>query len=232
MKRSRVLWVVGALGLGLFAAETSFGVIFPSKTGNWPKDWPAELEPLRKSSRTLDCATGTQEHIYTIPIPDKKTFDAIWPALLKVRTPGSPLTLYRTGEELSAGWGTLLSNERAAVRIYAPAWNLGGFKKKAAPAADAPPPAKADPELSTSIDWPEELRGDRGELPEYVTTDKPGNGKTLIAVDPAQDGHKGGGFFRFRARVDIELVVDGQAIDLNNVQFPGDARIIDRRFGK
>ena len=34
----------------------------------------------------------------------------------------------------------------------------------------------------------------------------------------------------YRARIDLELVVDGKIIDLNRIQIPSDAPIIDKRF--
>ena len=59
-------------------------------------------------------------------------------------------------------------------------------------------------------------------LPEYVTME---NGVPM----PATPGDGGTGFYH-RARVDIELIVDGDVVDLNRVALPNDTPIIDRRF--
>ena len=37
-------------------------------------------------------------------------------------------------------------------------------------------------------------------------------------------------YYRRRARIDIELIVDGDIVDLNRIPLPTDTPIIDKRF--
>ncbi len=81
--------------------------------------------------------------------------------------------------------------------------------------------------LRTGPPWPAELVSPKGELPEFVTSvDEDGK---LRWVDPRTAGGKGRGFL-YRARVDLELVIDGQVIDLNRIPLPTDTPVVDQRF--
>jgi hypothetical protein len=93
--------------------------------GMWPSDWPAELEPLRANAITIDVGTGTQEHIDEITFASSDEFIKAWPALLKVRTPGSPLRLRRISksEPKEGSWESIASNSTPKVRIFAPVAN-------------------------------------------------------------------------------------------------------------
>lgn len=85
-----------------------------SRQGEWPKDWPAELEPLRKQSRTL---TGGLANLtfHEIPFNKRDTFEAAWPQILKTRSRGTPITLFRGPHEY-------LGKMKAGVRIWHPAY--------------------------------------------------------------------------------------------------------------
>jgi hypothetical protein len=45
---------------------------------------------------------------------------------------------------------------------------------------------------------------------------------------PVQPGDENKGFY-YRARVDLELVADGEIIDLNRIKLPTEIPIIDKR---
>lgn len=219
MRRSSLIWVIALL---LLTAAKASALVMTVPEGMWPKDWPAELESLREHAVTLDVATGTQEHIYTIHFDNREEFEKHWPILMTLRTPGSPLTVSKVGSD--SGWGDLLSNAKPCVRIKGPTGSIVGAENlekldqliEEGKAAIVAPP------------WPKELVGSEGQLPEYVTTTRAMQGKLQwVAVEDVPAEQRG---FSFRARVDIELVVDGQVIDLNRIVLPDDARIIDRRF--
>jgi hypothetical protein len=65
-----------------------------SISGDWPKTWPRELEPLRKSSRTYVGPMVEQQH-FSIPFTKREEFETAWPHLLKVRSKGAPVILVR-----------------------------------------------------------------------------------------------------------------------------------------
>lgn len=232
MKCSR--WLVVTL-LTAFAAvllpSLVEAVVFPESGGNWPADWPAVLEPLRATSRTVRIATGTQETIYEIPISDPQTFDTVWVAVRTLATPGGQLTLYRKDSTLVHGWGHFLSNDRTTIRIFAPS---GGCLSKGgagiATSADIKEAVDKGQALLAKPPWPNSIIGPGGELPQYVTLDTDGEGHVVwVSADQPHDASKPRGFMN-RARVDIDLIVDGDTVDLNRIQLPDNVRVIDRRF--
>jgi hypothetical protein len=62
--------------------------------GEWPKSWPAELEPIRKQARTLVGPQIANRH-YQISFTKREEFEAAWPHFLKVKTKGAPIILVR-----------------------------------------------------------------------------------------------------------------------------------------
>jgi hypothetical protein len=81
--------------------------------GTWPESWPAELDPLRKQSRSLQ-GSALNLTFYEIRFTKREEFEASWPHILKVATKGIPITLLRGPHE---HMGTL----KAGVRIWHPA---------------------------------------------------------------------------------------------------------------
>jgi hypothetical protein len=131
--------------------------------GTWPGSWPDELEGLRDQSRTLEGPLVPLLH-YAIPFTERESFEAAWPHLLKVKTPGAPIVLRRgpsfwLGKEANAG-----------VCVHTP------------PAGQAP----------------------------VVDIDKIGG--------------------RWERTIYLELIVDGEIVDLNRISLPPDTPIIDERF--
>src|SRR5262245_20515811 len=62
--------------------------------GEWPKNWPAELEPIRKQARTYEGPVRLYR-FYLIPFTKREDFETAWPQLLKVKTKGAPIVLVR-----------------------------------------------------------------------------------------------------------------------------------------
>ncbi len=177
----RILLVGLSPLLMALAITDAVAVVGVNDRGNWPEKWPKELEPLREASRTIDVATGLQQKIYEIPIPDRTTFEKVWPAVLEVRTPGSPLTLYRKATPPPKAWGHFLSN--------------------------------------------------KGEIPEWAVMTKGDDGRSRwVPADPWNEKPGDPRGFYHRVRIDVELVVDGEVIDLNRVAFPEGVAVFDRRF--
>ena len=89
---NRSIALVAALTLG--AASSVYALYSVANEGLWPKDWPQELEPLRKQSRTLVGPLVEYQH-YAIPFTKREEFEAAWPHLLSVKTKGAPVVLRR-----------------------------------------------------------------------------------------------------------------------------------------
>lgn len=141
------------------AAFADYGV---EDKGTWPATWPQEMEPLRGQARTLEGPLVPLLH-YAIPFTKREQFEAAWPHLLKVTTPGTPIVLRK-----------------------APSFWLGG-EAKAGVCIHTPP---------------------EGEKP--LSAEEAGN--------------------NLQKTIYLELIVDGDIIDLNRIPLPADTPLIDERF--
>ena len=91
MKRATALLTL----IAFFAiCSTAFALYSVSYKGEWPKTWPAELEPLREHAHTLVGPMVEQRH-YEIPFTDRAEFEKAWPPLLEVKSKGAPIILVR-----------------------------------------------------------------------------------------------------------------------------------------
>lgn len=222
MRNRWLLSVVVLLVFGLL--REGMAIRFLSKTGDWPKNWPEELEPLRESARTIHVASGTQENVYEIPFNDRETFEQVWPAILRARSLHAPITLHRVEPE-----GGERAQKTPLVRIYGPSDGLIGWEARPGQRIDSEKVAVAIEEgraLRAAPPWPDEIIGDDGTLPEYVTAVKT-EGRRHWA--PIERGQKPVGF-QHRCRVDVHLYVDGEVIDLNRIKLPAETPIVDLRF--
>jgi hypothetical protein len=183
-----------------------------STTGDWPADWPRELEPLRAHARSTHVANGTQETIFEITFADRSSFEAAWPAILSLKTPGAPLRLFRVDTRPVKDPKEFTTPTVPTVKIFAPA---DAF-------APMPDHQRAGPTV-----WPKEIVGPKGELPEFVERETVGGKETWVVAPPAASDKDID--FRFRARIDLELIADDKIIDLNRIQLPA-SEIVDRRF--
>jgi hypothetical protein len=113
----------------LFAISSSVYALYSvSDSGTWPKAWPAELEPLRKQSRTLVGPMVEQSH-YEIPFTKREEFEAAWPFLLKVKSKGAPIILVRGPKT------DFFEVKPAGVLIHSPPANID---RKISPEAPIP----------------------------------------------------------------------------------------------
>ncbi len=161
MKRTAVIFVAIVLSL-VSSVDADYTW---TDTGTWPKSWPAELEPLRKQSRTFEGPTLPLLH-HAIPFTKRDEFESAWPHLLKIKSQGAPIVL-RRGPSFWLG-----DKATAGVCVHTP------------PAGEAP-----------------------------------------IADGKVAKGN-------WEKTIYIELIVDGEIIDLNRIPLPDDTPIIDERFTK
>lgn len=170
--------------LGVCPVYAQYSVV---NRGAWPNEWPKELEPLRKQSRTFDgpnpvgtlestlgakiakqtrAVEGPQQPLlhYAIPFTKREDFESAWPHILKVKSQGAPIIL-RSG---SSFW--LVKGAKAGVCVHTPP-----------------------------------------------------NGQTPVAGDKIKRG-------RWEETIYMELIVDGEIVDLNRLPLPADTPIIDERF--
>jgi hypothetical protein len=165
MKRSiAIVALVGCLLVSSASADYSV-----SDTGAWPSNWPKELEPLRKTSSTIQ---GSLADLVThhVPFTKREEFEAAWPHLLKIKTKGAPVILLKSPAK---HWH--FGETKAGVLIHTPS-----------------------------------QQGD------HIAVGEP------TRADEVRS--------RFIHTIYIELVVDGNIVDLNRIKLPDDGLIVDERF--
>jgi len=193
--------------------------------GTWPDTWPKELEQYRAQAKTHGVAHGISENVHEISFAKRDEFEKAWPHILKLRSSGTRLVLQTSpsiysvsGSEMGPGVRIL-----AAVTIIA-----GAANPEAQPKEEEDPLTgtelqelvKQGKMLKTGPPWPKYIMID-DELPEYVQA------KYVDGKQKWESVNAG-----IRARLDIELVVDGSIVDLNRIQLPPNTLIIDNRFNK
>lgn len=167
MKRLCILLATVTL---LTFCSTASALYSLSETGEWPKTWPEELEPLRKQARTLVGPQVENEH-YAIRFTKKEEFEAAWEHLLKVKSKGAPIILVR-GANFFLG-----DDAKAGIVVHCPP---------------------------------------RGQAVDPQSPAKPINTENV--------------HLRWMNANYIELVVDGDIVDLNRIALPTDTPIVDQRF--
>ena len=202
----------------LCAVCSVYALFEVTEKGAWPKSWPKELEPLRNQARTL--VHSQQGGIHEIPFTNREEFEAAWPHILAVKSKKAPLILMRSPDR------KYFNPIKAGVRILSP---LTGVLVTPKGTRYPPGAESAIPDgkfLKIGPPWPDYIKSESGVLPEYVEYE---NGK-WAPYDP----NSGKQFSRQmrRARIDIELIVDGEIVDLNRIPLPADTPIVDRRFKK
>lgn len=108
----------------ILSAGPLYALYSVKDSGDWPEDWPQELEPLRKQARTLEGPMLPQLH-YAIPFTTREEFEAAWPHILKVKTKGAPIVLRRGPSFWLDGKGD------AGVCIHTPPANAVQKNKRA-----------------------------------------------------------------------------------------------------
>jgi hypothetical protein len=191
------------------AAHDASALAMISERGEWPADWPEALEPYRSKAATIGVATGTQEDIYEIGFETRDEFEPIWHILCGLKSRNGTVTLFSPSSS-DARTVFVRTGKTAVVRIRS--HTRGGAASK-----------PGGPKLTPCPPWPDSAYLPDGTLPEYVTISE--DGQTWVPVN-SPNASKG---FHHRARVDLELIVDGQIIDLNRLRLPADTRIIDKR---
>jgi hypothetical protein len=114
------------------------------------------------------------------------------------------------------------------VRIYGPSIGYSSAKAGNGDVRQLEEQVREGRALRTSGPWPPEIVGPNGELPEFVVAQTDSNGRRTW-VSGEQDLAKGVPSFYHRARIDVELVVDGQILDLNRIPLPEGVKVIDQR---
>ena len=196
----------------IIAVCSVYAVYSVSREGAWPKIWPKELEPLRNQSRTL---THNVVDIHEIPFTSREAFESAWPHILTIKSKGVPLTL------LSSPDSRLDKPIKVGVRIHCPRTG-----ELVAPDGKEKSGIPAEKLLKVGPPWPDYLKSESVTLPEYVVVE---DGKWQPYDRKQAKRYKSRLTIR-RTQTAIELIVDGDVVDLNRIPLPPDTPIIDKRF--
>ncbi len=163
---------VGLIALACVAmCSPAYALWSIADKGTWPDNWPKEMEPLRKQSRSLTGGIMNQTY-YEISFTDREQFEAVWPKILSLKTKGAPVVLQRGPHNL------LTAPIKAGVRIHCAVPTSPTFKNPPIP---------------------------------------------LQHVDTLSE--------RWLYATYIELIVDGEVVDLNRISLPSvETPILDKRF--
>jgi len=125
MKKATVL-----VGLIILCAASSAHALWLeapcSQGGVWPKNWPNELEPLRKQSRQLVAAGVGQPNAppathtisrFEIPFADREQFESAWPHIVTLKNAGVPLTLLPVTDVRVQTGNTVRIDKTSGIRI-------------------------------------------------------------------------------------------------------------------
>lgn len=214
-----------------------------SGEGRWPDSWPEELEPLRAQSDTLSHISCD---VHEIPFADREQLERALPYFLAIASEGTPLTLARgknpwTGmtfgltkrrllEALGKG-GQPAEDFAAGVAVITP--KTGGLLAAdadgsvayiAAGAEESHPDATI---LRVGPPWPDDIRDERGALPEYVVPD----GAKWLPIrrqDIRDPRFRKQSSYIQRVPIEVCLMVDGRVVDLNRIRLP--QLVVDKRF--
>jgi len=200
--------------------------------GAWPYEWPVELENVRAQATTFEWDRFPGDALYQIPFESREQLEAMWPAILRLKSRGGTLTLRQVGSKEESWPG--VSNEKPAVRIYSPSgefaiapevWDWENARTAPPTPEEAQALAEEGKALRVGEPWPKSAYLPNGDLAEYVISETVDGRMTWAAAKPGDENRR----VLYRARVDIELIVDGEIINLNRIHLPPDTRIIDKR---
>lgn len=233
MVRISLRFCLFALMLACVMSSPVSALIGSHETGIWPKDWPTELEAYRARSSTGDFVADKLERVYCIPVNTREEFEVVWLAVQKVRSPNGTLTLLPAMPKAKVQ-DQAPKIQQPKILITAP---THGAVLSDPISSITPQTTMSDLEahvatgnaLKVGSTWGENLTGPKGELPEYVGSQRGADGR-LEWVDVSSIKSSGPVGFSYRARVDLSLVVDGKVIDLNQIKLPHGITVIDKRF--
>jgi len=223
LKLERMAFGILVVVIGL--AHPSIADVAIWSEGDWPEDWPEELEPYREKARTIDFASLISETTYEIPFDSRDTFEKLWPVILSVKDKGAPIVLVSEPSKKES-----LFRVKAGVRIVCPTTAPTAAESRKAVEEFIDPedrhwvegfPLDEADGRPTGPPWPDYIYDENGNLPEYAAH-RDGRWK-------ASTGEERNGSFMMRVRTEIHLVVDGEIVDLNRIKLPPDTPIVDRR---
>jgi hypothetical protein len=214
----RVRFALGILLLVMMVSPTHSLVVIRNG-GNWPENWPAEMEKWRSRAKTHE---GLPEVTYSIEFIERDDFEELWPVLLKLKSPHGVIRLYSVDKHEPKGNEVL--HRRAEVYLECP--RLGSYELQPNGSYVHVGPWSAD--LSAIMNGEATAGNIPDRYPMHVAKDEKTGKWFPYDVFRKPDSPELGWRVE-RSRVDIVLYVDGHNIDLNRIKIPPGTLIEDRR---
>jgi len=188
--------------------------------GSWPKNWPEELEPFRARSSSCDFFAGSQFTWYEIPLESPEEFEKVWPAVLRLKSKGAPISLRSVPNPDSLPENAPRNSAKPRVEIVCPP-GVSDYTKE------------EDGSYTFWADWMKDIEIIDGILPHFVGKERGGllsnpmrRWKPVRLDDPDRPTYR----MLYKARVELTLYIDGEVIDPDRIIFPPDIPIKDHRL--
>ncbi len=217
LSRAYALIVVLVIAATLSGQEVSSARGVETAFGDWPDNWPKELEPFRQQASSVTYGVDVWTQYYIITFRTRQEFESVWPALLKLKSAGAPLCLKTPDPPKTDPNDPTVVYDQPQVWIVCPVPDTAKYEQQ------------SDGTYRLIAPWTHNVGLPNGVLPERVVKRK-SDGKWVIWENHGTD--EGSILPVHQARVQLTLYVDGQVVDLNHIPLPKDTPIIDQRtFG-
>lgn len=218
MERFRLSIIRYSLVILALSASNAFCTMLVEPGGDWPENWPRELEALRFKASTGHFMAGSVATLYYIPFDAREEFERAWPAILKLKSKGAPLSLYTIDPPKTDPNDTRVVTTVPQVSIVCP--EKGTYRKM------------SDGSYEHQAEWTEHIKPflTDGILPQFVGRPRtPGPHADWVTVNPKEHDNILEYGRMEQARVELMVHVDGSVIDLNRIPLPDDTPIRDHR---
>jgi hypothetical protein len=191
-----------------------------SRGGDWPSNWPKELEAFRERAESISwgIVPGVVTQYYIIEFRTREEFEKVWPAVLRLKSKGAPLKLRTPDKPKTDPNDPRIVYDKPQLSMVCPI-----------PDDETRYDLLPDGTYTIIGPWTNDLALSDGVLPEYVVKRKK-DGKWI-----AWDGRRSYNDYEspatiLPARISLTLYVDGEVVDLNRIRLPEDTPIVDERM--
>jgi len=207
-----VALLVGAVCLSWHGVAVARGVV--TLGGDWPQNWPEELEPFRERAESVSWGMSVWTQYYIIEFRTREEFEAIWPVVLRLKSNGAPIKLRTPDQPKTDPNDPRVVHDKPQLWIICPPRDDGKYE------------LCPDGTYKHVGPWSDDLESAEGPLPQYVVEQKK-DGKWVVWKGHEFHAEYDGA--ARQARVELLLNVDGDVIDLNRTRIPENTPIQDNR---
>ena len=211
-KEALVVLLVVATSLCWHGSGLARGI--SSRGGNWPQNWPKELEPFRERAESISYGMAVWTQYYIIEFRTREEFETVWPAVLKLKSKGAPIKLKTPGRPKTDSNDPRIVYDKPQLWIICPPQDEGKYV------------LSPDGTYKHIGPWTDDLESPDSALPERMVKRKR-DGKWVLWKGSKFHAEYDGA--ARQARVELSLYVDGEIVDLNRIRIPENTPIKDNR---